>query len=401
MKTYSIGRNPQADIILTSNLCSRDHAKLTVSETSKIVLQDFSSNGTTVNGKKITNQTTEVKQGDEILFAGIEKLDWNILDVPKAAPLPPPLPNFIQRNGLKIGVSAVVFIILLFGGFGLKTNWNELFPGDTLTATDIYNRYQKSVVLVEVTYFIHVKTVAGNMYFGFDENGKITANKKQSELKPFSSQGTAFFTDNKGTLATNKHVVLPWKNETISNYFFRNVEPTIKRILREKGWTDTKIDIEAEGQRYYIYPNGSRYSSVNRIECELQNVSQNEDIDLATLRTKTNALPQNSTFIASSETEVNEQKIEVGSPAFVVSFPYGDELAKNESDEINCTVTAGSFTQTPAKNYVQYSAQVASGSSGSPVFNQYGKLVAVTYKGSTTGQSFNRGILGKYLKKIL
>jgi pSer/pThr/pTyr-binding forkhead associated (FHA) protein len=53
MKKYTIGRNPEADIILTTNLCSRDHAQLTVSANGSIFLQDHSTNGTTVNGKKI------------------------------------------------------------------------------------------------------------------------------------------------------------------------------------------------------------------------------------------------------------------------------------------------------------------------------------------------------------
>ncbi|MCX6198457.1 MAG: serine protease [Bacteroidetes bacterium] len=54
----------------------------------------------------------------------------------------------------------------------------------------------------------------------------------------------------------------------------------------------------------------------------------------------------------------------------------------------------------PAKNYIQYSAQIASGSSGSPVFNQYGKLVAITYEGTLNGQGFNRGILAKYIHLV-
>ncbi|HEY0261859.1 MAG TPA: FHA domain-containing protein, partial [Chitinophagales bacterium] len=80
MKQYSIGRNTEADIILTANLCSRNHAKLTVSDSGKILLQDFSSNGTSINAKKINNETAEIKRSDNILFAGVEMLDWSKID---------------------------------------------------------------------------------------------------------------------------------------------------------------------------------------------------------------------------------------------------------------------------------------------------------------------------------
>lgn len=47
----------------------------------------------------------------------------------------------------------------------------------------------------------------------------------------------------------------------------------------------------------------------------------------------------------------------------------GDALATDEEKNINCTSTQGSFTQEPAKYYIQYSAPTAGGASGSPVFN--------------------------------
>ncbi|MBK7958880.1 MAG: FHA domain-containing protein [Bacteroidetes bacterium] len=77
MKTYQIGRFPEADIVLFSSLCSRNHAKITITEIGKIILEDHSSNGTIVNSKKTINQSLEIKFGDEVVFGGAEKLDWS------------------------------------------------------------------------------------------------------------------------------------------------------------------------------------------------------------------------------------------------------------------------------------------------------------------------------------
>ncbi|MBK7958878.1 MAG: trypsin-like peptidase domain-containing protein [Bacteroidetes bacterium] len=81
-------------------------------------------------------------------------------------------------------------------------------------------------------------------------------------------------------------------------------------------------------------------------------------------------------------------------------MPDGDNLAVNENNEIHCTSTQGSFTQNPSTNYIQYSAPSAGGASGSPVFDEFGNLVAVNYMSMGSGQSFNRGILAKHLDMV-
>lgn len=407
MKQYTVGRNTEADIILTANLCSRNHAKLTVSDSSKIILQDFSSNGTTINGKKINNESVEIKRSDNILFAGVEKLDWAKIDIVEIVPeksevnaskieLTTPKTRIEKSYGKIIGAVAVAIVLLAGIFFLLKPKEPKV-----LTASEIYERYQNSVALVEVTYYVRAKTVANDLYFGMDENGEVVFDKDKSKIKPFSSQGTAFFIDSNGTLVTNHHVVRPWAfDETLSKYFNKIVKPRIKQALRTKDWDSDSVEFKGELDGMYIYTNGSRFTPSNRIACVRKATSENEAIDLATIQTASHSLPRNSTIVSLKNADTNEKHLQVGEAAYVVSFPLGDELAKNEDDELHCTTTSGNFTQAPAKNYIQYSAAIASGSSGSPVFNQYGQLVAITYQGTTKGQSFNRGILVKYVKGL-
>lgn len=404
MQTYSIGRNPEADIILTTNFCSRDHAKLTITH-SKILLQDFSSNGTTVNGKKIHNQTTEINYGDEILFGGVEKLDWSKIEKPEAKPNAPSLPNpafqFIQQHALK-AMAALAAIGVLLLAFNFITDRNTVKTEPSLNASEIYDRYKNSVAMVEVKYYVRIHTKANEVYFGLKANKEIGFSKNKSDLQPLTSEGTAFFVDSSGTLITNHHVITPWAfDKDLKDYFFTRIKPAIKRALRENGWGEDDPKFYGELEAIYIYPNGKRFTTENRIECGIKDVADNDDIDLASIQTLSNTLPPNVSVVSSAITETNETKIKVGSSAYVIGFPYGDALALNEDNELNCTSTQGNFTQAPSKSYIQYSAQTASGGSGSPVFNEYGKLVAVTYLGSTSGQSFNRGILAKYLKEII
>jgi hypothetical protein len=83
MKTlFIIGRDYDCDIILVndSNEISRHHAQIRIDQSGKFWLMDMSLNGTYVNGVRIpSNQEVEVNSKDEIVFAGVERFDWNSL----------------------------------------------------------------------------------------------------------------------------------------------------------------------------------------------------------------------------------------------------------------------------------------------------------------------------------
>ncbi len=85
MKTYKIGRNPDNDIVIgdENRTVSGYHAVLKVNDNGIITICDNSTNGTLVNGVKITKDLDmPVKKGDDIRFSKIASLDWSLVDVP-------------------------------------------------------------------------------------------------------------------------------------------------------------------------------------------------------------------------------------------------------------------------------------------------------------------------------
>lgn len=106
MKTYSIGRDVHCDIVINDNtdIISRRHALLNVSSSGKMTIIDQSSNGTYVNGIRITpNVQVPVSRKDTISLAHVAKLDWN--RVPRAIPA---LRYGIAAAGVAVVVAAVV-----------------------------------------------------------------------------------------------------------------------------------------------------------------------------------------------------------------------------------------------------------------------------------------------------
>jgi pSer/pThr/pTyr-binding forkhead associated (FHA) protein/S1-C subfamily serine protease len=78
MKLYVIGSAPQSNIQLRSQFASSYHAELLLLDNGDMLLTDRgSTNGTYLNGKKLTpDKDVVVRRGDEVVFAD-ERLDWN------------------------------------------------------------------------------------------------------------------------------------------------------------------------------------------------------------------------------------------------------------------------------------------------------------------------------------
>lgn len=82
MKTYSIGREFNCDIVINdqTDVISRRHAILNVTSLGDMTITDMSSNGTYVNGIRISSNTpVPVTRKDNISFAHIARLDWSLI----------------------------------------------------------------------------------------------------------------------------------------------------------------------------------------------------------------------------------------------------------------------------------------------------------------------------------
>lgn len=85
MKSYSIGRDSECNIVLNDkdDITSRRHAILSVSSSGKMTITDISSNGTYINGQRISsNVAVPVTRKDTVSFAHMQTLDWNAIPRP-------------------------------------------------------------------------------------------------------------------------------------------------------------------------------------------------------------------------------------------------------------------------------------------------------------------------------
>lgn len=115
MKTYSIGRDLNCDIVIndSTDVISRRHALLNVTPSGKMTIIDQSSNGTYVNGIRITqNVPVPVTRKDIVSLAHVAKLDWN--QIPKS--------NQWVKYAIISGVAVIVVLGIIFGVKHMKSD---------------------------------------------------------------------------------------------------------------------------------------------------------------------------------------------------------------------------------------------------------------------------------------
>ena len=87
MKTYSIGRNPANQIVISDMSVSSNHARITVDDNGYVIIEDLSStNGTYVNGYRIAGPTQ--LNENSLVKIGNVPFDWHRLLPPSSVNMP-------------------------------------------------------------------------------------------------------------------------------------------------------------------------------------------------------------------------------------------------------------------------------------------------------------------------
>ena len=141
--------------------------------------------------------------------------------------------------------------------------------------------------------------------------------------------------------------------------------------------------------------------------CVVVRVSDDEDTDLALIRLKNKKTPEEAHVftvpVKKALFSPNPEKrgtLNINQTLVMIGYNYGPKLATT-GEGLQAQLTTGTVSQIPDDNRVLYSIPVLQGSSGSPVLNQYGELVAVNFAGVKDSQSFNFGIPLSRIKSFI
>lgn len=303
------------------------------------------------------------------------------------------------------------------------------------------------------------------LYFtGLDEDGNIqgfTEDVTEVKKNPAVSFGTAFFIDEKGGLLTNRHVASPpidrdlvKKNftaimsalqqragaymEELRNAYaqaeaeansiveydeYGDLVTTDEEPLQELVAAAKQMEQEYEEAQNAVEmleqikdPRGIEINPVcelgialegsspkneneflKRHPCRVVRTAGAEEVDLALLKLTNEVTPSGAYVFNPFEAEDN---LAIGDALYMIGYNAGVELGYTKKGILS-QLTKGAVTQQPDGERVLYDIATVQGSSGSPVLNAKGELVAVNFAKYARSDNFNLGIPLKAIRAFL
>lgn len=168
-------------------------------------------------------------------------------------------------------------------------------------------------------------------------------------------------------------------------------------------------------QRLGIAYNDTQIANFNDLqECEIIKESNNEDIDLALIQTKNKSFNKQPNTIFNfndnnpniiNSPEVQKERdinnpVAINEDVFMIGYNKGFVLAITNQG-IKSQFTSGKISQDPVnQSKILYTIPTLEGSSGSPIVDKWGNLVAVNFAKITNSQNFSFGIPVNEVKKF-
>lgn len=411
---YGIGKNSRNKYILTGDTVSRFHATLKEMKNGKWFIQDHSTNGTFINGSRIpSNQDYQVKKGDAIVCG----------NVPLANPIRGAV---IPIKPILAGVAAVAVIcclVLLKPWEHIKGNKGNDIVVINNDTTDTkreppvtHKNIDPNLATVCVRCYTRIKVVfkdeldTENIKTEYEDWG--LDNILKDELSTVMT-GTAFFVSEDGVLLTNRHVI-----DIV--YYMKSMYPNLltqlKKIVidamtdltKEKYWYDddkvericrtltpSLIDFEAEplfiGIAYpdrYYQSFETETPDINQARSELDGVivekkSDNDNIDVAILRTNNYKTPEQAQYFDLSTSIVKTETLNFDDEYCTMGYPGGPTYAFIlNKHKMASSISRLRLKQRPGSNEIMFEGAIKEGQSGSAVYDKNKRLIGILTSGN-------------------
>lgn len=352
-----------------------------------------------------------------------------------------------KRPYLKWLALLPLLLLLVWGGY-------KLFKG---LGTPTMKEMEKGVVLIQSNSLYYVETGLVNkegepqrvfLTFDKDENiNGVTLDPSKGKVV-LKHTGTGFLISKDGLIATNRHVADPLppegaeklvkqaflntkeqlelKNDTLLDALRKlgslslmneSVKETYNQIAKEQKQLHEQIQsfeklltlgdfkVKVECQTSVAFVNSIIETWDDFIGCSLRasgdpgGVTEN-DLAIIQLKNKDRDIPSDAFIFSVPEKDLMDNDIPEDYDITVLGYNAGIQLADIKNG-IHPQPQQGKVTMKNEKYRIGYNASTLGGSSGAPVLNKKGQLVAINNSGLVNTQGYNFGVRTKYLYELL
>lgn len=332
-----------------------------------------------------------------------------------------------------------------------------VFFGCNKSEQEINEEFSSGVVLIKNTGYYEMKLSDEiSMYFTnySEENGLENLTTDKDSIIASTSFGTGFFISENGEIATNNHVVGMMMTEKealkIKNKVVKEAKNEVRDLYNTYDEALTEINNALLAYLFADYYDSDYYkleqaqktcqeymsvysalfdyfnsvdvsnvdfgyineisvayndeyvtSTTDFVPCVLKKVDAENDLAIIQLKNKKTPESRH-VFEIPEENPIETTSLfypDKNEKLFMIGFNLGPMLALTQ-EGVKSQCTTGAITQDRENSYM-YSISSLQGSSGAPVLNRKGELVAINFAGIGSTQNFNYGIKVKYLRELL
>ena len=370
-----IGRNTMAQIRYSFDDVSDKHAYLCKKSNGEILLIDNNStNGTYVNGNKITSPYI-LKKGDSVTLAKTHPFNWEAVY--------PSEKKKSYKLFIAIAASVAVVIGIIAVLWPKEKEWSQ-----------IYAEHKNDVALVYVrsTYVVTIQGEPLSTYLnGYKDLDYCFLNGEGKLVSGIeASSGTGFFISKDGKLLTNRHVV----TEEREQEYEEAIRRAIQNILLENELPQLASRVEVG---YVLVGIGLLQNDTyigkesDLISCTILKLSDQEELDVAILQTNNKSIPEGSTYVDLSKS-VSSKDLSAGYQICTIGFPKSFTIGST-SVGLEANNQSGEVTQERGTYEYGHNITIHQGASGSPVYDRRGRFAGIIVSGFLgISQGYNHAI---------